>query len=311
MIPFFSIIVPVYNIRPYLAQCVESILNQPFDDYELLLIDDGACDGSGELCDSYAGGRVRVLHKDNGGLSSARNAGIDAAYGRYLMFVDGDDFLEKGCLRQLHRILCGQDTDILLTQFVYEYENAPSKNSDLPVLSENMTKTEQICALFSAKDAVWQAWRSIVRAELIRRRVLRFDETLTSGEDCDFFRRLMQSTDSIYVCETTAVHYRAERQGSLMQQMRPRCFQSITEAYVRWFAYLDELPGGTLPARRAMADRFFYLMLANGASAPETLDTAQEHLFLLEDVSGRKKRIIVTLMKRLGAERILRWLNKL
>lgn len=91
-----SVIVPVYKVEKYLSQCVDSILNQTYRNLELILVDDGSPDGCGKLCDAYAekDGRVRVVHKKNGGLSDARNAGINAASGDYLSFIDGDDWIE-------------------------------------------------------------------------------------------------------------------------------------------------------------------------------------------------------------------------
>ncbi|KAF3371822.1 glycosyl transferase family 2, partial [Enterococcus faecium] len=89
-----SIIVPVYKVEKYLRKCVDSILAQTFTDFEVILVDDGSPDNSGKICDEYAekDNRVRVIHKENGGLSSARNAGIDVARGKYLGFVDSDDY---------------------------------------------------------------------------------------------------------------------------------------------------------------------------------------------------------------------------
>lgn len=90
-----SIIVPIYNAERYIRQCVDSILSQSFGDFELLLVDDGSDDESSRICDEYAGvdSRVRVFHKVNGGVSSARNMGIDNARGRWILFVDADDYL--------------------------------------------------------------------------------------------------------------------------------------------------------------------------------------------------------------------------
>lgn len=91
-----SVIVPVYNVEPYLARCVDSILAQTYENLEVILVDDGSRDTSGQICDEYAAkdSRVKVIHKENGGLSSARNAGIDGARGEYLAFVDSDDWIE-------------------------------------------------------------------------------------------------------------------------------------------------------------------------------------------------------------------------
>ena len=98
-----SVIVPVYNVEKYLARCVESILSQTYRNLEIILVDDGAKDTSGSICDDFAAtdSRVRVIHKENGGLSSARNAGIDAAQGEYLEFVDSDDWIEPDAVESL------------------------------------------------------------------------------------------------------------------------------------------------------------------------------------------------------------------
>ena len=113
MDPLVSIIVPVYNVKPYLNRCVNSLLGQSYQNMELLLVDDGSTDGSETLCDEYAAqdARVRVLHKKNGGLSDARNAGVDAAKGEYLSFVDGDDWVSPYYIENLYRALEQGDMD--------------------------------------------------------------------------------------------------------------------------------------------------------------------------------------------------------
>lgn len=109
--PLVSVIVPVYNVEQYINQCVESILGQSLDDYEVLLIDDGSTDGSGNICDSWAESdpRVRVFHKRNGGLSDARNYGIDRAAGEFLSFVDSDDYVGPRYLESLCSAMRGHE----------------------------------------------------------------------------------------------------------------------------------------------------------------------------------------------------------
>ena len=93
--PEISVIVPVYNVERYLTRCIDSILAQTYQNFELILVDDGSTDGSGTLCDSYMkkDSRIKVIHKKNGGLSDARNSGIDAAEGEFLSFIDSDDWV--------------------------------------------------------------------------------------------------------------------------------------------------------------------------------------------------------------------------
>lgn len=116
-----SIIVPVYNVESYLTRCVESLLTQSEADIEILLVDDGSTDSSGALCDSFAARdhRVRVIHKRNGGLSSARNAGIEAAQGQYIQFLDGDDYLAPNAAQRLMEVASAVG-DFDFIQFHYE-----------------------------------------------------------------------------------------------------------------------------------------------------------------------------------------------
>lgn len=102
-----SVIIPVYNVEKYLRECVDSVLSQTYSNLEILLIDDGSTDSSGEICDEYAtrDGQIRVIHQKNGGLSAARNAGLDAASGQYICFIDSDDFVAPHFLEVLYRAL--------------------------------------------------------------------------------------------------------------------------------------------------------------------------------------------------------------
>ena len=100
-----SIIVPVYQVEKYIRQCIDSILAQTFTDFELILVDDGSKDNSGKICDEYAekDKRIRVIHKENDGLSGARNKGLDNASGNYFMFVDGDDYISPNMAECLYK----------------------------------------------------------------------------------------------------------------------------------------------------------------------------------------------------------------
>ena len=115
MEPKISIIVPVYKVEPYIHKCVDSILNQTFKDFELILVDDGSPDNCGKICDEYAqkDNRVKVIHKENGGLSSARNAGLDISIGKYIGFVDSDDYIEKDMYEILYNICEENKCDIV------------------------------------------------------------------------------------------------------------------------------------------------------------------------------------------------------
>ncbi len=113
--PFLSIILPIYNVEKYLDRCMKSILKQSFKDYEIILVDDGSTDSSPILCDKYGKqlNKVKVLHKSNGGLSSARNAGLELAKGKYIFWLDSDDYISEEALSSIVKTLNKSEVDIL------------------------------------------------------------------------------------------------------------------------------------------------------------------------------------------------------
>ena len=124
--PIISVIVPVYNVESYLKRCINSILCQTYRDFEIILVDDGSNDKSGKICDEYVkeDNRVRVIHKKNGGLSTARNAGIDAAKGTYLFFVDSDDWITQDALYYLITIMEKTKADIVSASYQLTYDES-------------------------------------------------------------------------------------------------------------------------------------------------------------------------------------------
>ena len=122
--PKVSIIVPCYKVEKYLSNCIESVLHQTYDNWELILVDDGSPDRSGEICDNYAkkDNRIKVIHKTNGGVAVARNIAIDLAEGEYISFLDGDDFLHTDYIRELIRLTLKYQTEIILEVMI---QNSP------------------------------------------------------------------------------------------------------------------------------------------------------------------------------------------
>lgn len=119
----FSILIPVYNTKAYLADCMDSVLKQNFEDYEVILVDDGSTDGAGELCDSYANLRVKVVHKENQGLLMARRTAIELAKGEYCIFLDSDDALMSGALAGIDSKLRQTQADILIYNAALVYDD--------------------------------------------------------------------------------------------------------------------------------------------------------------------------------------------
>ena len=128
--PLISVIVPVYNVAPYLDRCIKSIISQTYKNLEIILVDDGSTDESGVMCDHYAklDDRIIVIHKVKGGASSARNAGLDHANGNYIGFVDSDDYIGKDMYNQLYHDLEESHADVACCGFYHHYEGQTLKN---------------------------------------------------------------------------------------------------------------------------------------------------------------------------------------
>ena len=120
-----SVVVPVYNVQPYLAQCVESIRSQTFCDLEIILVNDGSPDECPKLCDEYAAKdeRVKVVHRSNGGLSEARNAGVKVAGGEWIYFADSDDWLDTAAIQKLYNFAIANDCDVVQGNMYYAYSD--------------------------------------------------------------------------------------------------------------------------------------------------------------------------------------------
>lgn len=188
MNPLVSIIVPVYNAKKYLSRCIDSILGQSFTNFELLLINDGSQDNSGKICDGYAANdnRVRVFHKENGGVSAARNYGMDNATGKYVCFVDADDWVDKDYLKQL---LPNAEEEMVVCSI--RYEGNTNKNLCISNKKRNKECIESTLHQMIDHMAICSPCCKIMRRDIIERDQIRFDTDVSAGEDmlfiCDYF----------------------------------------------------------------------------------------------------------------------------
>ncbi len=178
MKPIISIIVPIYNVDKYLEKCIESILRQTFRAYELILVDDGATDTSPLICDKYAqqDDRIRVIHKSNGGLSSARNAGLNTMTGEYVAFIDSDDWIALDMLELLYENIVKYHADISQCEFVKVKQEKEldccGNRSELPEVYTNIELLERFHAPDSIKFSV--VWNKLYKKTLFQQ--LRFPE---------------------------------------------------------------------------------------------------------------------------------------
>lgn len=181
--PMLSIVIPIFNVEKYLSKCIESVLIQTYDDFELILVDDGSPDNCGRICDDYAkkDNRIIVIHKENGGVSSARNAGLDIAKGKYIGFVDPDDYIDKDMYYDMIMSAEKNNADIVCCNwFVDDNGNIYSHKTDASVL-EIMNKEQFVCELFKIPRTVGGS--CCTKIFLKKNIKNKFNETLDICED--------------------------------------------------------------------------------------------------------------------------------
>lgn len=207
--PTLSIIIPVYNAEAYLDECLHSILTQSFPDYELILIDDGSNDNSGKICDKYANlnNSIRVLHLRNGGASAARNRGLDIASGKYVWFIDADDWIDKDFLNSLN-------WDMMPDILFFGYKNiSKTSRETCQIQSYDITYRENfgdvIDSLFTHRNQYFGfSWNKIFRRSIIENHNIRFRENLIIKEDEVFTLEYCKHISNISILSATPYNYR-------------------------------------------------------------------------------------------------------
>lgn len=241
-----SFVVPVYNVEKYLRQCVESILCQTYQDFELILVDDGSKDTSPQLCDQLAieDSRVKVIHKQNGGLSDARNAGIAVAKGDYLIFIDSDDFwMDKDDLRKLMGVaMQHKECDFIGFNCSYYY---PSKGSFRPwspigeELQMPISGSRALCLLSSSGTMPMSAWLKLIsRKFLVENNV--FFKVGQLGEDIPWFINLLEKASSCLFVNNYIYAYRQNVSGSITASGGERSFDNLLDIIKNELTLLDK-----------------------------------------------------------------------
>ena len=201
MEPVISVIVAIFNVENYIERCVDSICSQTYTSLEIILVDDGSTDRSGEICDRYAreDSRIRVIHKKNGGLSDARNAGLDSAKGDYIAFVDGDDYIDGEMYAKMYRCLRNTGTDLCMSA-IWEVDERGNQREAYINDFENCSifpREEAMHLLASITQISTCAWNKLYRRELfdgIRFPKGRNYEDKSIMHEIQFLSRKMQYT---------------------------------------------------------------------------------------------------------------------
>lgn len=205
-----SIVVPIYNVELYLEKCIQSILEQSYKNIEVLLIDDGSTDKSGEICDVYAGKdeRIKVIHKKNGGLSSARNIGIKNSNAEYICFIDSDDWINREFTKVLMENILNSDAEIAVCGFIYEYSDKKTCNKIINS-SKILNGQDALYNLYNQNYLTMTvAWNKIYKKSLFNN--IRYEEGIIN-EDENIIHELFYKSAKIVCIDKYLYHYRIRK----------------------------------------------------------------------------------------------------
>ncbi len=218
-----SVIVPIYNVEQYLRQCLDSLEAQTTGDIEFVLVDDGSPDGCPAICDEYAArdSRFRVVHKENGGLLSARKAGVRASKGDYIGFVDGDDWVEPDTFLNMQKSVDEFSPDMVISDFLCDFGDRiePSEQSfedgfyDRSRLESELFPTMLFNGQYYRFGVNPNCWSKLVKRELIEKNLYSVDERIRMGEDAAFIYPCLLDADSVACIKIPTYHYRITGQS--------------------------------------------------------------------------------------------------
>lgn len=225
MNPLISVIVPIYNIEKYVGLCIESIINQSYKNLEIILVDDGSTDKSGQLCDLYSqkDSRIIVLHKTNGGLVSARKTGLKKSTGLYISYVDGDDWIGQGFISSLYLQLKNSDSDVVCAGYSRDLFD-----KSIPLLNAIPTGVYEEEALDTVRSSMISydvffrhgittyVWNKLFKKEVLYDSQMQVDDRITIGEDAAVTYPVLLKAKRIYITDNCSYHYR-QREDSMLK----------------------------------------------------------------------------------------------
>lgn len=318
----FSFVVPVYNTFNYLDKCLSSILSQTSAkwEYEIILVNDGSTDKSEKICKFYAEKNevVKYFYKENGGLSSTRNFGLDKATGDYIVFVDSDDYIEDLTLHYfLESLELYNFPDILITRLKKIGESINLMDNDFDKNIVNKSKEEIIEYLMFQGETLWPAVKYVIRRDLIEKNKLRFLEG-HYHEDIDWTVKLLLETERYGYCPYYWYNHKIDRKDSITNLVTPkRTFDVINILQIN-FDYLSELTISEKLKRivktrltSSLLTNLRYYHLYDKNERRKICFLLNENVEILEYLTGKKGRVLKIMTKLIGWNKSLYILSTL
>lgn len=245
-----SIVVPVYNVEKYLNRCVESLVNQTLKDIEIILVDDGSPDNCPAMCDEWASKdtRIKVVHKKNGGLSSARNAGLRIANGKYVGFVDSDDDVELNMYKRLYETANKHNVDFIMSDYIRIDSNNNQYLKTLDILSGYYSKEDIQSKLFDCLimsntleyGPLLSVWHCLYKREFLNSNNIEFDEKVKWSEDNIFSAIVGYNANSFYYLKNEGLYHYYQNPGTITTGYRNGAWNIYLKMNEHLHEYFDQ-----------------------------------------------------------------------
>lgn len=236
-----SVIIPIYNVENYLNKCIDSVINQTYQNLEIFLVDDGSNDNCGIICDQYKkiDNRIKVIHKKNGGVSSARNLGLENVHGEYVIFIDSDDYLENNMIEKLFIEINKHNSDVSACNYFIESNESKIIALDIcPTIFDNIQYKE---SLVNSKSICGYLWNKLYRRSILMNdnNYIIFDENVKILEDLLFNLRVAENVKKVsYICDPL-YHY-IQRENSALNSNNILKMESSLSVYLKIIKELDK-----------------------------------------------------------------------
>lgn len=307
----FSFVVPCYNVQDYLNECVKSILEQTYHNYEVILVDDGSTDLTAQLCDQWmrSDERIYSYHKKNGGLSDARNYGLEKAKGDYIIFVDSDDFISKSTLSYFSDCIQKSYPDVLLTRLTEYYGKGNIVEQDMEMDSffkDSISPEKALLWDMIKSKSSWPAPKKIVSRKFLLKYKLQFLKGFLH-EDMDWSSRVMIHAETFEVCTKSWYYHRMKRQGSITNTISSKRLTDVIEMAAR-LIYGKEIRCASNKRREIISNRImrsvypilsFYGKLTKEEKA-RVIECCIKYKKIFRIAPNRKYKIFVFCVRILG-----------
>ena len=282
-----SVIIPIYQAEKYLRRCLESLISQTFTDFEMVLIDDGSNDGSGIICEEYKkrDSRIRVIHKKNEGVSKSRQIGLDVSEGRYIIYVDPDDWVEENYLEALYEEAIGTNADMTICDFYAEYTSQTIYCSQKPTKLNARTVMEEF---FPKHNGC--TWNKLLKRELFERFNICFPQNICFCEDLYVNCSLLKNEIKISYVPLALYHYdQIVNENSLVRHYSEKTYEhdmKLLSLFIKLFSDSREPMNMRKTFARNLTERAFWSGLYNSNDFYKKFGIFSDYLKKENDIKG-------------------------